>query len=871
MKPEYPFKEIEARWQGIWDKNQVFACKDDPGKPKYYCLEMFPYPSGKLHMGHVRNYAIGDAIARYRRMRGDNVLHPMGWDAFGLPAENAAIERNVHPDNWTRKNIDVMRDQFKRLGYAFDWNREVATCHPQYYQWTQWIFLKMLEMGLAYRKKSSVNWCEQCRTVLANEQVETGACWRCHGTVETKELDGWFLKITHYAQELLDDHNALEGNWPERVLSMQKNWIGRSEGAWVDFPLENGGDPIKVFTTRPDTLYGATFMVLAPENPLALELAPSEEYHRNLSDFAERSRKIDNIDRMDSGIPKEGLFTGAYAINPLTKEKIPIWVSDFVLMAYGTGAIMSVPAHDQRDFEFARKYKLPIRIVIAPEDQDLDPEIMTQAFEAVGKMVQSGPFTGLSSDEGIRQIIAYLKEEEIGYPAVTYRLRDWGISRQRYWGTPIPIIYCDDCGAVPVPFQELPVTLPREIAFEWSKGGNPLASCGEFVDTSCPTCGKPARRETDTMDTFMDSSWYFARYTSARDDAHVVDPEKMDYWMPVDQYIGGIEHAVMHLLYARFFTKSLRDMGLTTVSEPFKQLLTQGMVNLATLICPKHGFLYPEQVIDMGDGTFTCDQCHNRVRQGRSEKMSKSKRNTKDPESYLERYGADSIRLFSLFAAPPERDLDWSDSGVEGVNRFLKRIWRLAFDWQEFIADSADVTLDFTGVSSETIKKIRHLTHVTLERVTKDFEGRYHFNTSISACMELMNFLNPLEIPAVDAPDGVGFRHAAIEAFRSLVTMLNPFAPHFAEELWRIMGFTTLLAETPWPEYDREVAAVDTIEIPVQVNGKVRTRFTVPVDAGKDQLETMIREDAVVMEWTQDKTIRKIIIIPKRLINVVAN
>ena len=867
MREDFPFHEIEKKWQINWQDANVFRCSDDHSKPKFYCLEMFPYPSGKLHMGHVRNYSIGDALARYQLMRGANVLHPMGWDAFGLPAENAAIERKVHPRGWTTENIRAMRNQFKNLGFSIDWSREVATCHPEYYRWGQWIFLKMLEKGIAYRKKSTVNWCNSCRTVLANEQVEGGSCWRCHNLVEQKEQEGWFFRITDYAEELLADLETLKGNWPDRVITMQKNWIGKSEGAFVDFPREDDGAPIKVFTTRPDTLYGATFMVLAPENPLALELTRDDTRRHELKELITKSSQTDMIERTSSNIPKEGVFTGSYVINPLTKERIPVWVSDFVLMDYGTGAIMSVPAHDQRDFEFARKYDLEIRVVISPEGEEIDSSAMESAFEAQGIMIHSGPFNGMNNEIGIEKISEFLENEGIGKKAITYRLRDWGVSRQRYWGTPIPIIYCEKCGVVPVPEQDLPVLLPMDIDFQWELGGNPLDKWDPFVQTHCPCCDGQARRETDTMDTFVDSSWYFARYTSARYTEAPLDSKNVDYWLPVDQYIGGIEHAVMHLLYARFFTKMLRDIGLTGVSEPFGRLLTQGMVCLEVTTCPKHGFLYPEQLIDCGDGTFKCSLCQSIITLGRSEKMSKSKRNTKDPESYLSRYGADTIRVFSLFAAPPERDLDWSDSGVEGVFRFLKRIWKFAYDWKEILENSADRELCFSGKLNSEMMRLRQKTHMTIQRVTQDFEGRYHFNTSISACMELMNLLYAIKYESIACEES---KSAVVESFRTVIQLMNPFAPHLAEELWEFMGYRNLLASASWPEYDEAVAQEKSIIIPVQICGKVRTRIEVAAGTGQQELENIARQNEVVQKWVEGKNIRKIIIIPDKLINIVA-
>jgi len=872
MDEIFAVTEIEKKLQKIWSEQGSFNCDNDTDKKRFYCLEMYPYPSGKLHMGHVRNYAIGDVIARFKFMNGYSVLHPMGWDAFGLPAENAAIERNVHPAKWTYENIDKMRDQFKRLGYSFDWSREVATCHPEYYRWCQWLFLQMFKAGIAYRKRTEVNWCNSCQTVLANEQVEAGdVCWRCGQEVEIREMDGWFLKITDYAEQLLKDHEELKGNWPDRVLSMQKNWIGRSEGAYVDFPIVDSDQKIRVFTTRPDTLYGATFMVLAPENPIALEIADSETRKDELRAFAEKIKQVDIIQRTDIGIPKEGCFTGAYAINPLTDEKIPVWISDFVLWGYGTGAIMSVPAHDQRDYEFARKYDLPIRIVIAPEGQDLNPDNMTEAFEAIGKMVNSGQFNEMSSDEGIIAITRFLEEKSIGEHAVTYRIRDWGISRQRYWGTPIPMIYCDKCGVVPVSESELPVELPGDIAIDWSQGGNPLAQVEDFINTTCPKCGGAGRRETDTMDTFIDSSWYYSRYCDPRNTNQIVDPELNKRWLPVDQYIGGIEHAVMHLLYARFIHKVMRDLGYAESNEPFKRLLTQGMVCLEVMKCPKDGFLYPEEVIDKGDGTFACKKCGMEIEVGRSEKMSKSKRNTRDPEEYLSRFGADTIRVFSLFAAPPHKDLDWCDSGVEGAARFLKRIWRFVFDNRDLLENCAEETENIIPGISADADKLRQKTHATIKRITLDFDGRHHFNTSISACMELVNQLYNIKIPEITSGEYAPVRSSIREAISRLILMLNPFAPHMMEELWQELGGKTMLAAGTWPDWDESVAAEKSIEIPVQINGKIRLRLTVAADTSTQEMKELVRANEIVKQWVKDKTIRKLIVVPGRLVNVVAN
>jgi leucyl-tRNA synthetase len=871
MKEIYSFADIEKRWQKIWSDKKVFECSENTSQKKFYCLEMYPYPSGKLHMGHVRNYAIGDAIARFKLMNGYSMLHPMGWDAFGLPAENAAIERNIHPAEWTFSNIERMKDQFKRLGYAFDWSREIATCRPEYYRWCQWIFLQMYKRKLAYKKSTTVNWCNSCATVLANEQVESGnVCWRCGHGVEMREMDGWFFKITDYADELLNDHDQLTGKWPEKVLIMQKNWIGRSEGAYVVFSVSQSNRKIRVFTTRPDTLFGATFMVLAPENPLALELADSDERRSEIRAFAEKTKNTAIVERTDAGIPKEGCFTGAYAINPLTGERIPIWVSDFVLWGYGTGAIMSVPAHDQRDFEFARKYDLPIRIVVAPEGTDLDPDAMESAYEAVGVMVNSGQFDGLDSNEAIRGITAFLQDNDIGEHAVTYRLRDWGISRQRYWGTPIPVVYCDSCGLVPVPESQLPVVLPEDISFDWLKGGNPLAQANEFINTTCPQCTSPAKRETDTMDTFVDSSWYFSRYCDPDNTDQLVDPVKNKYWMPVDQYIGGIEHAVMHLLYARFIHKVLRDMGFSNLDEPFERLLTQGMVCMEVIRCPKDGFLYPEEVIDNGDGTRTCKICGSLVETGRSEKMAKSKRNTKDPEEYLAKYGADTIRTFSLFAAPPNKDLDWSDSGVEGVYRFLKRIWRFVYDNRELLDGCVGESFGSQIEHSDDAKTLQQKTHAAIKRITRDFDTRYHFNTSISVCMEIVNDLYATNIPEQHHPEYDAFKNAVRETVKVLIQLMNPFAPHVCEELWQTLGGADqCLATGPWPVWDEDIATKKQIEIPVQINGKIRTRMMVEIDTPDNELETFLKENETVIQWVEGKQISKIIIVKNRLINMV--
>jgi leucyl-tRNA synthetase len=744
LDAEYNPVAVEKKWQGRWQECKSFEARAEPDRKKCYVLEMFPYPSGKIHMGHVRNYSIGDVIARFRRSQGYNVLHPMGWDAFGMPAENAAIKHGVHPARWTYENIDAMRAQLKQMGLSYDWDREVTTCDPEYYRWEQWIFLKMLEKGLVYRKESSLNWCDSCVTVLANEQVEDGHCWRCDAEVIQKQLPQWFFRITEYADELLAWCDKLPG-WPERVLTMQKNWIGKSYGVEVEFPLEGRDDKIRIFTTRPDTLFGATFMSMAPEHPMVPLLTTSDQ--KNAVDaFVEKVRNTDRIVRTSEEAEKEGVFTGSHAINPMNDERIPIYLANFVLMDYGTGAIMAVPTHDQRDFEFAGKYEIPMQVVIQPRGKDLKVEEMSEAYTDPGVLVNSGKFTGLDSEEGKKRIADEIEARGIGTKAVNYRLRDWGISRQRYWGSPIPIIYCDSCGIVPVDQKDLPVILPEDVALSGS-GGSPLASHAAFVNTTCPKCGKSAKRETDTMDTFVESSWYFLRYASRLRDQGPFDTKEAEYWMPVDQYIGGIEHAVMHLLYSRFYTKVLRDLGLVSLDEPFSNLLTQGMV--------------------IKDGA----------------KMSKSKGNVVDPDFLISKYGADTARLFSLFAAPPEKDLEWSDQGVEGAHRFLHRIWRLVHRYAEDVKGLHHGS-DLAGKLPDSLAAVRRKTHQTIHKVTHDLEGRFHFNTAIAAIMEFVNELNQLDKKkAGDA--GLPVIKESLEA---LATLLSPFAPHMAEELWEALG-----------------------------------------------------------------------------------
>jgi len=872
MARGYDFARIERKWQQIWQAQGAFVVTEDGTRPKYYCLEMYPYPSGKIHMGHVRNYSIGDVVARYLSMRGYNVLHPMGWDAFGFPAENAAFEHGVHPAKWTSDNIAYMESQLRRMGFSYDWAREVSCCEPAYYRWNQWFFLKMLERGLAYRGRAPVNWCERCQSVLSNEQAEGGVCWRHTDTpVVQKELEQWFLKITAYVEELLGDLETLSG-WPERVRVMQRNWIGKSVGAEVEFPLADGGS-LRIFTTRPDTLFGATFMVLAPEHPLALSLSAGTSQEAATAAFVTRMRRADKAVRTDAATEKEGVFTGAYAVNPMTRERIPIWVANFVLMEYGTGAIMAVPAHDQRDFDFARQYGLPIRVVIQPSGETLTSDTMEAAYEGEGTMVHSGAFSGMDSQEGKLAVCQLLEEQGIGKRAVNYRIRDWLISRQRYWGTPIPVIYCDVCGGVPVPESDLPVILPQDVAITMT-GGSPLARVEAFVRTTCPTCRRPARRETDTMDTFVDSSWYFLRFASPQEASRPLDPTKVQYWLPVDQYIGGIEHAVLHLLYARFFTKVCRDLGLTTISEPFTNLLTQGMVCKESYRCPEHGYRLPAEVDKQG----RCTECQRLVEIGRTEKMSKSKRNVVDPDDLLERYGADTIRLFSLFAAPPEKDLEWSDEGVQGSFRFLTRIFRLVEDHAAGIQAARGLTWE-GGVHSEEVRAFRRVTHQAIARVTHDIEDAFHFNTALAALMELQNALTrfqedlPGELPGSGelpppARDGI---LAFAEGVNAMLTMLAPFAPHLAEELWETLGHRESIFRQPWPVADAALAQAETVEVVVQVNGKVRSRQHIPRGTGEDRLKELALLDPRIQSWTAGKAVRKVVVIPDKLVNIVVS
>ena len=836
--PEYKPQQLDKKWQQQWTADRAFEVVVDESRPKFYCLEMFAYPSGHAHVGHVRNYIIGDICARMKRMRGYNVLHPFGWDAFGLPAENAAIKTGTHPETSTFGNINHMKGQLQRLGISYAWEREFATCTPDYYKFNQWIFLKMFERGLAYRKRSTINWCPVDNTVLANEQVVDGACWRCGTAVVQRDLEQWFFKITEYADELLAGLDTLT-EWPEKVVVMQRNWIGRSEGARLTFPVAGADFGIEIFTTRIDTIFGATFVLLAPEHALVDRFAAESPDPAAFRAKVQAFRALDKTDRLTGAIDKEGFDTGRTAINPFTGQEVPVWVANFVLADYGTGAIMAVPAHDQRDFEFARKYSLPVRIVVRADGDTRTADDLTEAAAGAGRLVDSGEFTGQETPAVIATMIAEAKQRGIGTGEVNYRLKDWGISRQRYWGTPIPMMYCEKDGVVPVPYEQLPVELPKVAQFT-GRGDSPLAQIPEFLNCTCPKCGGPARRETDTMDTFVDSSWYFLRFTDPTNADLPFDPSAAKYWMPVDFYSGGVEHAILHLLYSRFFTRVLRDVGLLTFDEPFKRLLTQGMV--------------------LKDGNV----------------MSKSKGNVVDPDTMLERYGADALRLYVMFVAPPEKEVEWSDAGLEGSFRFLLRVWRLVDHWAQAIAGNVPPCGDDLN---EAERAVRRKTHDTIRRATVDIEERMNLNTAISSLMELVNELYtfsattpqgaPAREPGESRIERVQTQSVMREAIDALIVMLSPFAPHTCEELWELVGHTTGLTRAPWPVFDAEAAKADEVVVPVQVNGKVRARLTVPADLSEDDLRERVLADASVQAHIAGKTIRKVVVAKGPLVSVV--
>jgi leucyl-tRNA synthetase len=839
---DYKPQQLDKKWQAEWTATRAFEVDVDPSRPKFYCLEMFAYPSGYAHVGHVRNYILGDVMARTKRMRGCNVLHPFGWDAFGLPAENAAIKSGTHPETSTLANIAHMKGQLQRLGISYAWQREIATCAAEYYKFNQWIFLKMLERGLAYRRRSSVNWCPKDQTVLANEQVIDGTCWRCGSVVETRDLEQWFFRITAYADELLAGLETLT-EWPEKVVVMQRNWIGRSEGARLKFPVVGVNEPVEIFTTRIDTIYGATFVLLAPEHPLVDRFAAESPDRAAFRERAAKFRALDREARRTGAIEKEGFDTGRKAINPFTGEQVPVWVANFVLAEYGTGAIMAVPAHDQRDFEFARKYNLPIRIVVRHGDDTTSADRMTEATSNYGRLVDSGEYSGQEAPAVIARMIRDAERRDIGKGEVQYRLKDWGISRQRYWGTPIPVIFCDTDGVVPVPYDQLPVKLPAVTTFS-GRGDSPLAQVPEFVDVKCPRCGRPARRETDTMDTFVDSSWYFLRFTDPSNDEQPFDPAAAAYWMPVDFYSGGVEHAILHLLYSRFFTRVLRDVGLVNFDEPFKRLLTQGMV--------------------LKDGAV----------------MSKSKGNVVDPDDMLQKYGADALRLYVMFVAPPEKEVEWSDAGLEGIFRFLLRVWRLVDHWAETVGGEGVPACGPDCTDSE--RALRRKTHDTIRRVTVDIEERMHLNTAVSSMMELVNELYAFSDTTAhgapsrgEPPIGRVERSQTIavlrEALDALILMLSPFAPHTAEEMWHMMGHPGGLMQARWPSYDPEVAKADEVVVPVQINGKVRARLTLPAALSDDELRERVLADAAVKSHIAAKTVRKVVVAKGPLVSVVVS
>ncbi|MBI3543961.1 MAG: leucine--tRNA ligase [Deltaproteobacteria bacterium] len=836
MQDTFDHKQTESRWQEAWRKQHVFEVDRTTDKPKYYILEMFPYPSGTLHMGHVRNYTIGDVIARYKAARGFNVMHPMGWDAFGLPAENAAIKHKTHPSRWTYSNIAYMKRQFERMGWLFDWRREVATCAADYYKWEQLFFIQMLEKGLAYRKLSTVNWCPSCNTVLANEQVEEGRCWRCENETTTKELTQWFFKVTQYAEELLDGIDKLTG-WPERVTSQQKHWIGRSDGAEILFEVADGpskGKKIPVFTTRPDTVCGVTYLSLAPEHPLTLELATGAGRAAEVSAFAEKVRKVDKIKRTDENYEKEGVSLGVHVINPVTGAKVPLFAANFVLMDYGTGAVMAVPAHDVRDHAFAKKYGLPIKKVIEAVDLPADaPPVYVQdmAYTDHGKLLDSGEFTGLTSEEAKKKIPIWLEKKGAGRPTVNYKLRDWGLSRQRYWGAPIPIIHCDKDGAVPVPKDQLPVVLPEDVEFT-GEGASPLARSEKFLNVKCPKCGGPAKRETDTMDTFVESSWYYLRYMSIPTPDKPFAAEDVKYWGPVDQYIGGVEHATMHLLYFRFFHRVLQDLGWVPAGvprEPATRLLNQGIV--------------------YKDGA----------------KMSKSKGNVVDPDGLIERYGADTTRLFVLFAAPPEKVLEWSDAGVEGSYRFVGRVWRMVHANLSLIQDVKPWSAPHASIANPDAKKLRTKAHQTIQKVTADLDHDFRFNTAISAIMELVNEIYGFKVELNDEPS----RQILRESIDTVVRLLSPFAPHLCEELWKNLGNASLLSLEPWRDHDAQAVELDVITVVVQVNGKHRANITLSKAVSKDDMAAIAARDPKVTLFLDGKELVRTVIVPGKLVNFV--
>lgn len=862
---EYNFKNIENKWQKRWRESELFKTDNRvENKENYYLLEMLPYPSGKLHVGHARNYTIGDVIARYKQMKGYNVLHPMGWDSFGLPAENAAIQNGAHPAIWTKSNIDNMRRQLKLLGLSYDWDREIASYKPDYYKWNQWIFKRMYEKGLVYKKISLVNWCPECNTVLANEQVEDGMCWRHSKTpVIQKELEQWFFKITEYADELLTGHNELKEGWPEKVLTMQKNWIGKSFGVEINFSVEETGEQLPVFTTRIDTIYGVTYCVLAPEHPMVAEIIKQKP---ELKEAINSMKNTDMIERTAEGKEKNGVFTGWHVINPVNGEKCQLWIGDYVLMNYGTGAVMAVPCHDERDFAFAKKYNLSMKVVINPIDKEskkeieINPTEMKNAFVGTGVMTNSKEFNGISSKEALNKIALYIEEKEFGKRTVKYRLKDWGVSRQRYWGTPIPAVYCECCGVVMEKDENLPIILPEDVTFNGV--GNPLETSESFKNVPCPKCGKPSRRDTDTMDTFVDSSWYYLRYCDPKNESLPFEKEIADGWSPVDQYIGGIEHAVMHLLYSRFFHKVLRDLGLLSTNEPFKRLLTQGMVLGPSYYSERENrYLFAEDVEIKGDKAFSKTTDEELV--VKVEKMSKSKNNGVDPEEMIQKFGADATRLFIMFAAPPEKELEWNENGLLGSQRFLTRLWKVVTENVEKIDNTP---VDYLKLSKEDKKIVRKL-HQTIKKVTDSIENDYHFNTAIAANMELLNEISDY-MNSFNSED-TNSRRVLGEVINRVIIMLSPFVPHYCAELWEIVGNSSELFSQSWVEYKEELTISDELVVAVQVNGKVRGTLEVDRTITKESLEALALNHENVCKHIEGKEIGKIIIVPGKIVNIV--
>jgi leucyl-tRNA synthetase len=866
MKEKYFPQEIEQKWQQRWADEKTFEVHEDPERQKFYCLEMLAYTSGRAHIGHVSNYSIGDALAWYKRMRGYNVLHPFGWDAFGQPAETAAIKDGTDPEQFTRAAIVTMKSQLQRMGISYDWSREIAACDPEYYKWNQWFFIRMFERGMLYRKLSPVNWCPKEDISLSNEQASGGVCWRCGTPVTQKELMQWFARITDYAEQLLEGLDQLEGKWPDRVITQQRNWIGRSRGAHVTFEIADTIDTVTVFTTRIDTIFGANAIILAPEHPLLAKIVEGKPQRDEVLAYAEELKREKRSGVQIEELEKKGIYTGGYAVNPFNRERLPIWIANFVLMEYGTGAIMAVPSGDQRDFEFSRKYGIPFRqIKLTADGREIPPDEMEAPDESWSITVNTGQWSGLASEEANRLMTEYAEANGFGKGAITYKLRDWGISRQRYWGTPVPMIHCSTCEIVPVPDDQLPVVLPKGVNLN-VQGGSPLDHVPEYVNVTCPKCGGAAKRDTDTMDTFVDSNWYYHRYCDPHNDEQPFDPAKVAYWFPVDQYIGGIEHAVMHLIYTRYWNRVMRDFGLVKFDEPVTRLLTQGMIVKESYRCPEHEWLFPEEVSE----DKTCKFCGRPVIIGRLEKMSKSKKNAVDPIEMINVHGADALRLFVLFAGPPEKDKEWSDSGFDGAARYLQRVWRVAYKWQGRIVDASGSDAEALSDLKDHQRQLRRRVHQIISTLTENFEQRLHLNTCISSLMELTNAIYAFD-QAVEKNGEVGAADIAVarEAFEALIRMLAPFAPHISEELWESFGHAESLARAEWPQFNTDLAREEEIEVAVQVNGKLRSRVFTSAEASDDELRNAALADEKVMAAMAGKDVVKVIVIPHKLVNVV--